>query len=124
MKSLNIFMKNMVIKHNFSTPKTPQKNGVIERKNRSPEELARTMLNETLLSKYFWVDAVNTTSYVLNRVLIRHILKKSPYELFKGKWPVWIHVKVTSAGRAFGSGYFCHFAPVLELRHIRMRPKR
>jgi len=30
----------------------------------------------------------------------------------------------TSAGRAFGSGYFCHFAPVLEPRHIRTRPKR
>jgi len=30
----------------------------------------------------------------------------------------------TSAGRAFGSGYFCHFVPVLEPRHIRTRPKR
>jgi len=26
------------------------------------------MLNETLLPTYFWVDAVNTTIYVLNHV--------------------------------------------------------
>ena len=81
-------------KHNFSTPRTPQQNGVVERKNRSLEELARTMLNENSLPKYFWADAVNTTCYVLNRVLIRQILKKTPYELFKGRRPVLSHVKV------------------------------
>nr|KYP31713.1 Retrovirus-related Pol polyprotein from transposon TNT 1-94 [Cajanus cajan] len=51
------------INHNFSTPRTPQQNGVVERKNRSLEELARTMLNETKLPKYFWADAINTTCY-------------------------------------------------------------
>jgi len=39
---------------------------VVERKKRSLEELARTMLNETSLSKYFQIDVVNTTSYVLS----------------------------------------------------------
>ena len=58
---------------------------MVGRNNRSPEDLAKTMLNETLLLKYFWVDAVNTTSYILNRVLIRLILKKTTYELFKGR---------------------------------------
>jgi len=47
-------------------------------KNRSSEELAKTLLNETNLPKYFWVDTVNTSCYVLNRVLIRPILKKPP----------------------------------------------
>jgi len=41
------------IKHNFSVPRTPQQNRVVERKNRSLEELARTLLNETDLPKYF-----------------------------------------------------------------------
>jgi len=67
---------------------------VVERKNKSLEELARTMLNETSLTKYFWADAVNTTSYVLNRVLIIPILKKTPYELFKGRKPALNHLKV------------------------------
>jgi len=45
------------------------------------------MLNESKLPKYFWADAVYTASYVLNRTLIRPILKKTPYELYKGRKP-------------------------------------
>jgi len=71
--------------HNFSAPRTPQQNGVVERKNRSLEELARTMLNEYEVPKYFWADVVSTTCYVLNRMLIRPILKITPYEFFKGR---------------------------------------
>jgi len=43
---------------------------------------------------------VNTTCYVLNRVLIRPILKKTPYELFKGRKPNISHFRV------FGSKCF------------------
>ena len=39
--------------HNFFAPRTPQQNGVVERKNRSLEELARIMLNEFDVPKYF-----------------------------------------------------------------------
>jgi len=77
------FCEKHGIKHNFFAPRTLQQNGVVERKNRSLEELARTMLNENSLLKYFWADVVNAACYVLNRVLIRPILKKTPYELFK-----------------------------------------
>ena len=58
------------------------------------EEIARNLLNETNLLKYFWADAVNTACYVLNRVLIRPILKKTPYELFKGRKPNISHFRV------------------------------
>jgi len=88
------FCSKLGIKHNFSTPRTPQQNGVVERRNRSLKDLARTMLNETGLPKYFWADAVSTTCYVLNRVLIRPILKKTPYELFRGRKPNLSHLKV------------------------------
>jgi len=57
------------------------------------------MLNENSLPKYFWADAVNTTWYVLNTVLIRPILKKTPYELFKGRRHVLIHLKVFGCKR-------------------------
>ena len=90
------FCEKHGINHNFSAPRTPQQNGVVERKNRSLEELARTMLNENSPPKYFWADVVNTACYVLNRVLIRSILKKTPYELFKGRRPVLSHLKVYS----------------------------
>jgi len=65
----------------------------MERKNRSLEELARTILSESCLPKYFCVDAVNTTCSVMNRVLIRPILKKISYELFNGRKPNIGHLK-------------------------------
>ncbi|KAH9716551.1 hypothetical protein KPL71_021497 [Citrus sinensis] len=49
--------------------------------------MARTMLNENSLPKYFWAEAVNTACYVLNRVLIRPNLNKTPYELWKDRKP-------------------------------------
>jgi len=52
------------------------------------------MLNEYEGPKYFWVDAVSTVSYVLNRMLIRTILKITPYELFKGRKPNVAHLKI------------------------------
>jgi len=67
---------------------------VVERKNRSLEELARTILNDYALPKCFWADAVSTTCYVMNRVLIRPILKKTPYELLNGRKPNVNHLKV------------------------------
>jgi len=66
----------------------------MERKNRSLEEEARTLLNETKLPKYFWADVVDTICYTLNRVLIRLILKKTPYELYKGRKPNISHLRV------------------------------
>ncbi|KAH9768815.1 Integrase catalytic domain-containing protein [Citrus sinensis] len=81
------FCNDFGIEHQFSSPRTPQQNGVVERKNKSIQEMARTMLNENSLPKYFWAEAVNTTCYVLNRMLIRPNLDKTPYELWKDRKP-------------------------------------
>ncbi|GJZ14082.1 retrovirus-related pol polyprotein from transposon TNT 1-94 [Tanacetum coccineum] len=71
------------ITHNFSAPRTPQSNGVVERKNRTLQEISRTMLNEQSLPQKFWCNAVDTSTYILNRILIRAILGKTPYELLR-----------------------------------------
>ncbi|GJW99789.1 retrovirus-related pol polyprotein from transposon TNT 1-94 [Tanacetum coccineum] len=75
------------ITHNFSAPHTPQSNGVVERKNRTLQEMSRTMLNEQSLPQKFWCSAVDTSTYILNRILIRAILGKTPYELLRGWKP-------------------------------------
>ena len=59
------------IDHNFSAPRTPQQNGIVERKNRILEEMDCTMLCESNLPRYFWAEAINTACYILNRALIR-----------------------------------------------------
>ncbi|KAH9801427.1 hypothetical protein KPL71_001026 [Citrus sinensis] len=81
------FCNDFGIEHQFSSPRTPQQNGVAERKNRSIQEMARTMLNENSLPKYFWAKAVSTACYVLNMVLIRPNLNETPYELWKDRKP-------------------------------------
>jgi len=62
------FCEKHGIIHSYSSSKTPQQNGVVERKNRSLEELARTMLNESNLPKYLWADAVYTASYGCTKI--------------------------------------------------------
>ena len=47
--------------------------------------MARTMLCENNLPKYFWGEVINTVCYVINRVTIRSLLSKTPYELYKGR---------------------------------------
>ena len=68
-------------------PRTPQQNGIEERKNRTLVEMTRTMLCESQLPKYFWAEAVNTACYILNKALIRPILKKISYELWNDQKP-------------------------------------
>ncbi|XP_070015340.1 uncharacterized protein [Nicotiana sylvestris] len=69
--------------HNFSASRSPQQNGVVERKNRTLQDMARTMLLDHSLPNHFWAEGVSTTCHILNRCLIRPILKKTPYELWK-----------------------------------------
>ncbi|GJT39706.1 retrovirus-related pol polyprotein from transposon TNT 1-94 [Tanacetum coccineum] len=85
--AMNEFCAKKGIKREFSVAKTPQQNGVAERKNRTLIEAARTMLADSLLHIPFWAEAVNTACYVLNRVLVTKPQNKTPYELLIGKSP-------------------------------------
>nr|GEZ10277.1 hypothetical protein [Tanacetum cinerariifolium] len=68
-KEMNDFCSRKGIKREFSNARTPQKNGVVERRNRTLREVARTMLADAKLLVTFWAKAVNTACYVQNRVL-------------------------------------------------------
>ena len=49
--------------------------------------MARTILNDHSTPKHFLAEVVNTTCYLQNIIYIRPILKKTPYELWKGRKP-------------------------------------
>ncbi|GKA76764.1 putative ribonuclease H-like domain-containing protein [Tanacetum coccineum] len=66
-------------------------NGVAERRNRTLIEAARTMLVDSPTT--FWVEAVNTACYVLNRVLVIKPHNKTPYELIRGRTPLIDFIK-------------------------------
>ncbi|GJU31863.1 putative ribonuclease H-like domain-containing protein [Tanacetum coccineum] len=84
---MNQFCGMKGIKREFSVARTPQQNGVAERKNRTLIEAARTMLADSLLPTTFWAEAVNTACYVQNRVLVTKPHNKTPYELLLGRPP-------------------------------------
>nr|GEX66316.1 hypothetical protein [Tanacetum cinerariifolium] len=76
------------IKREYSNARTPQQNGVVERKNRTLIEAARTMLADSFLPTTFWEEVVNTACYVINRVLVTKPQNKTPYELLTGRQPI------------------------------------
>ncbi|GJS69342.1 hypothetical protein Tco_0702183 [Tanacetum coccineum] len=86
-KEMDDFCSRKGIKREFSNARTPQQNGVAERRNRTLIEAARTMLADAKLPVTFWAEAVNTACYVQNRVLVTKPLNKTPYELFNGRAP-------------------------------------
>ncbi|WVZ70452.1 hypothetical protein U9M48_019121 [Paspalum notatum var. saurae] len=94
------FYRDLGLEHQFSSPYTPPQNGVVERKNRTLVEMARTMLDEHRTPRHFWAEAVNTACYIANRIFLRAFLGKTSYELRFGRQPSVKHL------RAFGCRCF------------------
>lgn len=86
-------VKNMVEKDKSLQARTPQQNGVVERKNRIVPEMARTLLNESKLTDRFWKD-VHTTIYILNKMQPRPNSSKTHYELRTGRTTSVSHFRV------------------------------
>ena len=96
----NKYCSDHGITRQFSTPRTPEQNGVAERTNRSIMERARAMLHESGLPKSFWGEAVLTAVYLLNRCPSKAVVGMTPYE-------AWYRIKPNvSHLRAFGCEVF------------------
>ena len=67
---------------NFSSPRTPQQNGIVQRKNRTLQQMARIMIQDYGLHLYFMGEATQTAWYLINRVSIDPSLRKRLFELF------------------------------------------
>ncbi|GJY94132.1 putative ribonuclease H-like domain-containing protein [Tanacetum coccineum] len=102
------FCEKKGIKREFSVARTPQQNGVAERRNRTLIEAARTMLADSKLPTTFWAEAVNTACYVQNRVLVVKPHNKTPYELFRGRTP----------SLSFMKPFGCHVTILNSLDHL------
>ncbi|PNX99503.1 gag-protease polyprotein, partial [Trifolium pratense] len=92
--SFSDFCASEGIMHEFSSPITPQQNGVVERKNRTIQESARVMLHAKKLSQGFWAEAMNTACYIHNRVTLRSGTTTTLYELWKERKPTVKHFHV------------------------------
>ncbi|GJT15111.1 retrovirus-related pol polyprotein from transposon TNT 1-94 [Tanacetum coccineum] len=84
---LTQFYESVGIFHQTLVPRTPRQNGVVERRNCTLVEAARTMLIFSKASMFLWAAAVATACYTQNRSLIHTHHNKTPYELVHDKKP-------------------------------------
>nr|GEU84320.1 retrovirus-related Pol polyprotein from transposon TNT 1-94 [Tanacetum cinerariifolium] len=80
-KTLAKFFDEVGITQQFSTARTAHQNGVVERRNRTLVEAARTMLTFANLPSFLWAKAIATTCFTQNRSIIHKRFDKTPYEL-------------------------------------------
>nr|GFB42931.1 retrovirus-related Pol polyprotein from transposon TNT 1-94 [Tanacetum cinerariifolium] len=86
-QTLREYYEKVGISHETSVARSPQQNGVVERRNRKLIEAARTMLIYLQALLFLWAEAVATAYYTQNRSIIRLRHGKTPYELLHNKLP-------------------------------------
>ncbi|GJZ31837.1 retrovirus-related pol polyprotein from transposon TNT 1-94, partial [Tanacetum coccineum] len=91
------YYEGVGIFHQKSVPRTPQQNGVVERRNRTLVEAARTMLIFSKAPMFLWAEVVATACYTQNRSLIHTRHNKTPYELVHDKKPDLTFLRVFGA---------------------------
>jgi hypothetical protein len=88
------YCSNHGIKRQFFVARTPQQNGVVERKNKTVQEMARTMIMDSKLTDIFWTQVVHIIVHIQNRVMLKNNTDKTPYELWKGRLANVKHLRV------------------------------
>nr|GFC22190.1 retrovirus-related Pol polyprotein from transposon TNT 1-94 [Tanacetum cinerariifolium] len=96
-QTVTAFYDRIGVFHQKTVPRTPQQNGVVERRNRTLVEAARTMLIFSKAPMFLWAEAVATACYTQNRSLIHTRHHKTPYELVHNKKPDLTFFKVFGA---------------------------
>ncbi|GJR26109.1 retrovirus-related pol polyprotein from transposon TNT 1-94 [Tanacetum coccineum] len=86
-KSLHAYFAKEGIRHETSTARTPEQNGVVERRNRTLVEAARTMLSAAKVPLFFWAEAIATACFTQNRSLIIPRHEKTPYHIINARKP-------------------------------------
>nr|GEX09077.1 Gag-Pol polyprotein [Tanacetum cinerariifolium] len=82
---LKEYFDSVGISHQVSSVRTPQQNGVVERKNRTLVEAARTMLIFSRAPLFLWAEAIATACFTQNHSIIHRQFNKTPYELINGR---------------------------------------
>ncbi|GKC59578.1 retrovirus-related pol polyprotein from transposon TNT 1-94, partial [Tanacetum coccineum] len=86
-QTLREYYEKVGISHETSVARSPQQNGVVERRNRTLIEAACTMLIYAKAPLFLWAEAVATTCYTQNHSIIRLHHGKTPYDLLHDKLP-------------------------------------
>jgi len=88
------FFEEHGIRREFSTTRTPQQNGVVERMNRMVQQMAHAMLDESRTPATFWGEAAFAAVIILNKTNVRVNSTQTPHELWYGETPSVKHLKI------------------------------
>nr|GFC64911.1 hypothetical protein [Tanacetum cinerariifolium] len=86
-KTLHVYFAQEGIEHQTSTTQTPEQNGLVERRNRTFVEAARTMLSAAKVPLYFWDEAIATLCFTQNRSLVIPRHENTPYHIINDRKP-------------------------------------
>nr|GEX25675.1 Gag-Pol polyprotein [Tanacetum cinerariifolium] len=86
-QALKDYFDSVGISHQMSSVRTPQQNGVVERRNRTLVETAITMLIFSRAPLFLWAEAIATVCFTQNRSIIHRRFNKTPYELINDRKP-------------------------------------
>ena len=95
-------LSNCGIHHQFSCPRTPEQNGVAERKHRHIVETGLTLMFQAHVPLRYWVDAFLTAVFLINRMPSTSINMQTPYSKLFNHDPDYGSLKI------FGCRYFPH----------------
>ena len=82
------------IKREYTIPRNPQQNGVVERQNRPVQQTARSMMNERKISQTYWVEAIHIAVHILKKSHLRPHNEKTSYEIWFVRPTLIKHFKV------------------------------
>jgi transposase InsO family protein len=92
-KEFHNFCAKHGIKRQFTTPCTPQQNGVVERKNHIITERAKCMMENRCVPNRVWVEAMFTTVYMMNRYPTMEMKQKTSDKKLSRRKPKVNHHK-------------------------------
>nr|GEZ64761.1 hypothetical protein [Tanacetum cinerariifolium] len=87
-ETLHVYFAAEGILHQTSVARTPEQNGVVERRNHTFVEAARTMLSATKVPLFFWAEAIASACFTQNRSLIIPRHEKTPYHIINDRKPL------------------------------------
>nr|GEU97808.1 retrovirus-related Pol polyprotein from transposon TNT 1-94 [Tanacetum cinerariifolium] len=95
-KEFNKFCEDNRIRRFLTAPYSPQKNGLVERKNRTILNMVRSMLKTKKMPKEFWAEVVDCVVYLLNWCPSKSLDNKTLQEAWNGLKPTVSHLRVIS----------------------------
>lgn len=84
-KEFTSHFKEAGILIHFRSPYTPQQNSVVERRNRTVVEMAKSYLKEMQLPSILLGEAIRHSMYVLSRLSTRALSGQMPYKAWSGR---------------------------------------